>query len=384
MFGKNQVIFLNSINVIVNIIRNVGVLVIAEHNIKHITPTTQVILAAARKISDNIIVLIPGTTNSTVAKYLSTRKGVSKVLTAENVDNDGFPEENFTSTILATHKIHNFSHIIGVSSQLGKSVLPRVAAKLDVPAVTNIVNVKTPDTFVRSIYAGKAFMTIKVMDPVKVIIVKEGCCSSNCRDARVLDILHRFDQTLHVGKLCSFKTSKRQKKELLALQRANGCISEWELSGNQAPIESAPIEEGLYSVKSQKMRLNKSKLPLLVDAKTVICGGGGLQSSENFLKLYEVANALDAAVGATKSAVDRGFAPKSLQVGQIGTTIAPDLYIGIGVSGNLEHITGIKDSRVIVAINKDCNAPLFKVADFGVVMDLFDALPTLKYLLRHF
>ncbi|KAK4881797.1 hypothetical protein RN001_005116 [Aquatica leii] len=309
--------------------------VIAEHNIKHITPTTQVILAAARKISDNIIVLIPGTTNSTVAKYLSTRKGVSKVLTAENVDNDGFPEENFTSTILATHKIHNFSHIIGVSSQLGKSVLPRVAAKLDVPAVTNIVNVKTPDTFVRSIYAGKAFMTIKVMDPVKVIIVKEGCCSSNCR-------------------------------------------------GNQAPIESAPIEEGLYSVKSQKMRLNKSKLPLLVDAKTVICGGGGLQSSENFLKLYEVANALDAAVGATKSAVDRGFAPKSLQVGQIGTTIAPDLYIGIGVSGNLEHITGIKDSRVIVAINKDCNAPLFKVADFGVVMDLFDALPTLKYLLRHF
>ncbi|KAF5276198.1 hypothetical protein FQR65_LT04002 [Abscondita terminalis] len=384
MFGINQIIKQNLNNIFVIFTRSISVLVIAEHNIKHISPTTQIILAAARKISDNVIVLLPGPANSTIAKYISTRKGVSKVLTAENVNNDGYPEENFTSTILATHKKYNFSHIIGVSSKLGKSVLPRVAAKLDVPALSNIISVKTPDTFVRSIYAGNAVMTVKVMDPVKVVMIKEMYGSSGCRDARVLDILHKLGQVLDLGKINNHKTNKSKKTQLLSLQRVLDRINQWELSGKQAPIEAAPIEQLTQVSKSQKLRVNKLKLPLLNDAKIVICGGGGLQNSNNFKILYDVANSLDAAVGATKSAVDRGFAPRSLQVGQIGTTIAPDLYIAVGVSGDLEHITGIKDSKLIVAINNDRNAPIFKVADYGVVMDLFDALPTLKYLIRHF
>ncbi|KAF5306231.1 hypothetical protein FQR65_LT18586 [Abscondita terminalis] len=190
MFGINQIIKQNLNNIFVIFTRSISVLVIAEHNIKHISPTTQIILAAARKISDNVVVLLPGPANSTIAKYISTRKGVSKVLTAENVNNDGYPEENFTSTILATHKKYNFSHIIGVSSKLGKSVLPRVAAKLDVPALSNIISVKTPDTFVRSIYAGNAVMTVKVMDPVKVVMIKEMYGSSGCRVIAEHNIKH--------------------------------------------------------------------------------------------------------------------------------------------------------------------------------------------------
>ncbi|KAF5286829.1 hypothetical protein FQA39_LY00362 [Lamprigera yunnana] len=333
MFIKHHKCLLHFYNYSKQFTRKNSVLVIAEHNLKHITPTTLFILDTVKIISDNVIVLIPCDKHSTIAKYVATRKGVTKVLAAENVNYDGFPEENFTSTILATQKLYNFSHIIGVSSKLGKSVLPRVAAKLDVPALTDIINVKSPDIFVRPIYAGSAFMTVKVMDPVKVVMIKE-VGSSTCK-------------------------------------------------GNVVPIEAAPVEESSIPT-NQKIRLKKSMLPLLSDAKTVICGGGGMRSAESFKMLYDLAVSLEAAVGATKSAVDRGYAPRNLQIGQIGAKISPDLYIGIGVSGNSEHVTGIKDSKLIVAINNDRNAPVFKVADYGVVMDLFDALPTIKYLLRHF
>ncbi|KAB0802382.1 hypothetical protein PPYR_04568 [Photinus pyralis] len=312
-------------------VRQTCVLVVAEHNTRELKPTTINTIEAATKVDNHLVVLLPGTNTFPVAKYLSTRQEVARVLTAENVTHDGFPEENLTETILATQEKFHMTHIFANSSKLGNSVLPRVAVKLDVPAITDIVDVKDRDTFVRPIYAGNAFMTLQLMDSIKIITVK--------------------------GKSTSKLTNPMDK----------------------VLIEPAPISKSDHLVpKYHKNKWVKSKLPSLDNATVVICGGRGLRTAENFKQLYELCYILNAAIGATKSAVDAGLAPRDIQIGQFGIRVAPAVYIGIGVSGESYHIAAIKDSKTIVAINNDPFAPIFKVADYGLVMDLFDAIPTIK------
>ncbi|KAK5649723.1 hypothetical protein RI129_000752 [Pyrocoelia pectoralis] len=316
--------------------RETSVLVVAEHNTIELKPTTLNTIETAKKIDGHVTVLVPGTNSLSVAKYISTRQGVARVLTAETVAHNGFPEENLAETILATQKKFDMTHIFASSSKLGNSVLPRVAAKLDVPAVTSIVDIKDSDTFVRPIYAGNAFMTLKLMDSVKVVTVKE---------------------------------------------KSSGKLTQ---SAVDVPIEPAPTGENEHLLpKYHKTKWMKPKLPALGDAAIVICGGRGLQTAENFNKLYDLCYMLNAAMGATKSAVDVGLAPRDIQIGQFGVRVAPCVYIGIGVSGEPYHIAAIKESKTIVAINNDPSAPIFNVADYGLVMDLFDAIPTIKRLISN-
>ncbi|XP_031332194.1 electron transfer flavoprotein subunit alpha, mitochondrial-like [Photinus pyralis] len=370
-------------------VRQTCVLVVAEHNTRELKPTTINTIEAATKVDNHLVVLLPGTNTFPVAKYLSTRQEVARVLTAENVTHDGFPEENLTETILATQEKFHMTHIFANSSKLGNSVLPRVAVKLDVPAITDIVDVKDRDTFVRPIYAGNAFMTLQLMDSIKIITVKGKSTSKLTNYRRLSDIFLRLERCLHVGKLCTHKANKLEKLELLKLNRAAEAIYQRGLLSVPGPlledpmdkvlIEPAPISKSDHLVpKYHKNKWVKSKLPSLDNATVVICGGRGLRTAENFKQLYELCYILNAAIGATKSAVDAGLAPRDIQIGQFGIRVAPAVYIGIGVSGESYHIAAIKDSKTIVAINNDPFAPIFKVADYGLVMDLFDAIPTIK------
>ncbi|KAJ9575970.1 hypothetical protein L9F63_007159, partial [Diploptera punctata] len=303
-------------------------LVIAEHNNETLFSTTQHAISAAKIVGGEISVLVAGSKCGPVAEQVSKANGLARVLVAENEAFHGFLTENLTPLILATHKQFNFTHILAGATAFGKALLPRVAAKLDVSPVSDVIVIKGPDTFVRTIYAGNAVLTLKSKDPVKIITVRGT----------------NFEPT--------------------------------PLEGGSAKTEAAPAGEynvGVSQYVSQE--LSKSDRPDLTSAKAVVSGGRGMKSGDNFKLLYDLADKLNAAVGASRAAVDAGFVPNDLQVGQTGKII--ELYIAVGISGAIQHLAGMKDSKTIVAINKDPEAPIFQVADFGLVQDLFKAVPEL-------
>ncbi|XP_034191210.2 electron transfer flavoprotein subunit alpha wal [Osmia lignaria lignaria] len=305
-------------------------LVIAEHNNEIVLPITCNALSAAKKIGGDVTVLVAGNKCKKVAETVSKANGVSKVLVAENDAFKGFLPEALTPLIIATQNQHKFTHILAGATAFGKALLPRVAAKLDVSPVSDIIGIKTADTFVRTIYAGNAIQTLKCKDNVKVISVRGTA----------------FEAV--------------------------------PLEGGSAKCEPAPSGEYKSSlVEFVKQELSKSDRPELTSAKIVVSGGRGMKSGENFKLLYSLADKLNAAVGASRAAVDAGFVPNDLQVGQTGKIVAPDLYIAVGISGAIQHLAGMKDSKIIVAINKDPEAPIFQVADYGLVADLFKAVPEL-------
>ncbi|CAD7092549.1 unnamed protein product [Hermetia illucens] len=304
-------------------------LVIAEHNNEALNPVTQNTITAAKKIGGDITVLVAGTKCGPASEAASKLQGVTKVLVAENEAFKGFTAESLTPLILAAQNQFKFTHILAGCTAFGKSVLPRVAAKLDVSPISDIIDVKSEDTFVRPVYAGNAILTLKSKDPVKVITVRGT----------------------------NFEATK--------------------VDGGAA-VEQAPagdFKSDLTVFVSQE--LTKSDRPELTSAKAIVSGGRGLKSGDNFKLLYDLADKLNAAVGASRAAVDAGYVPNDLQIGQTGKIVAPELYIAVGISGAIQHLAGMKDSKTIVAINKDPEAPIFQVADIGLVADLFKAVPEL-------
>lgn len=308
-------------------------LVIAEQNDGKLSPITLNAVTAASKFGGEVHCLVAGKDCSETAKSLCGVKGVSKVLVAQHDAFTGYLSEPLTELVVAAQAQFSFSHILAGASALGKSLIPRVAAKLDVAPVSDITDIKSADTFVRTIYAGNAIQTVKVTEPVKVLTVRGTC----------------FE----------------------AAECSGGSASEEAFSGEVSTDKSKFIGQ----------ELSKSERPELTAAKTVISGGRGMQNGENFELLYTLADRLNAAVGASRAAVDAGFVPNDMQVGQTGKIVAPELYIAVGISGAIQHLAGMKDSKTIVAINKDPEAPIFQVADYGLVEDLFKAVPAMTELL---
>jgi len=303
-------------------------LVIAEHDNGALKPISLNAIGAAGKIGHEVTCLVAGTGCSKVAEQVGKVEGVKRVLLADNAAFEGFLPERLTPLIMASHKQFNFTHVIAGASAFGKSLIPRIAAKLDVSPVSDVIGIKDAETFIRTIYAGNAIMTLKATDPVKVLSVRGT----------------------------SFEAAK--------------------VGGGSAAQEKAP--DGDYKNDLSgfvKQELSKSDRPELTSAKTVISGGRGMKNGENFKILYELADLLGAGVGASRAAVDAGFVSNDLQVGQTGKIVAPELYIAVGISGAIQHLAGMKDSKTIVAINKDPEAPIFQVADLGLVADLFKAVP---------
>ena len=305
-----------------------SILVIADHDNNHLKSGVTNAIAAAQKIGGDIHVLIAGSGCSAAASAAAAIAGVAKVLVADAAHYAGSVPENLAPLIVGLAK--NYSHLLAPSSASGKNVMPRVAALLDVAQISDIMSVESPDTFVRPIYAGNAFATVKSSDAIKVITVRST----------------GFDGVAPIG-------------------------------GNAA-IESisAAADSGLARVTGQD--LTKSDRPELAAAKRIVSGGRGLGDGDKYRAVLEpLADKLNAALGASRAAVDAGFVSNDYQVGQTGKIVAPELYIAVGISGAIQHLAGMKDSKVIVAINKDPDAPIFQVADYGLVGDLFTIVPEL-------
>jgi electron transfer flavoprotein alpha subunit len=305
-----------------------AILVLAEHDNKSVKKATLNTVAAAQKLGSDIDVLVAGHEAGGAAKAAGQIAGVKKVLHADAAHLGEFLAENVAALIVNLAK--GYSHILAPATTTGKDVMPRAAALLDVQQISDICAVEGADTFVRPIYAGNALATVKSKDPIKVITVRATA----------------FDAVAP--------------------------------SGGSAAVETvqAPADSGLSAFVSREV--SKSERPELTAAKIIVSGGRGMGSGENFTKVLEpLADRLGAAMGASRAAVDAGFVPNDWQVGQTGKIVAPDLYVAVGISGAIQHLAGMKDSRVIVAINKDEEAPIFQVADFGVVGDLFQLVPSL-------
>jgi len=303
------------------------ILVLAEHDNKSVKKATLNTVAAAQKLGGDIHVLVAGHNAAAAAGEAAKVAGVKKVLHADAPQLGEFLAENVAALIVSLGK--NYSHILAPATSTGKDVMPRAAALLDVQQISDISGVENADTFVRPIYAGNALATVKSKDAIKVITVRTTA----------------FDAVAS--------------------------------SGGSAQIDSvaAPADSGLSSFVSREV--SKSERPELTAAKIIVSGGRGMGSGENFTKVLEpLADKLGAAMGASRAAVDAGFVPNDWQVGQTGKIVAPDLYVAVGISGAIQHLAGMKDSRVIVAINKDEEAPIFQVADYGIVGDLFQVVPS--------
>jgi electron transfer flavoprotein alpha subunit len=302
------------------------VLIVAEHDNHTVKPAVLNTVSAARQIGGEIHVLVAGHQCAKAAKSAAAIDGVAKVLVADAAHYAHPLAESLAALVAPLAK--PYSHVLAPSTSFGKNLMPRVAALLDVAQVSDVVKVESADTFVRPIYAGNAMATVQSNDPIKVITVRST----------------GFDAAT---------------------------------TGGSGAIESIPAaaDSGLSSLVGQE--LTKSARPELTSARVVVSGGRGMGSGENFRILEELADRLGAAVGASRAAVDSGFVPNDYQVGQTGKIVAPELYIAVGISGAIQHLAGMKDSKVIVAINKDAEAPIFQVADYGLVADLFDAVPEL-------
>jgi len=329
LVGANRFIFAGVKNLRNIALRCNSTLVVAEHDNTNINPITLNAVTAASKIGNGVTGLVVGSNCSEVANKLSQVAGVSKVLVAENEDFVGNMPETLAPIITNLQNEHNFSHIMAGASAFGKGLLPRVAATLDVDPISDITEVVSDDTFVRTIYAGNALQTVKSKSPVKVITVRGTSFEAADTDGGEGSV-----ETIAVGSASD--------------------LSVW-------------ISE----------ELSKSDRPELTAARVVISGGRGMKNGDNFQLLYNLADKLNAAVGASRAAVDAGFVPNDMQVGQTGKIVAPDLYVAVGISGAIQHLAGMKDSKVIVAINKDPEAPIFQVSDLGLVEDLFKAVPQL-------
>ena len=303
------------------------ILIIAEHDNASIRPALLNTVAAAQKIGGDIDILVAGHQCSPAAQAAAAIPGVKKILLADAPHYAHALAENLSALVVSIAR--NYSHVLAPSTSSGKNVLPRVAALLDVAQISDIVKVESADTFVRPIYAGNALATVQSADSIKVITVRST----------------GFDSAPSTG--------------------------------GSAAIENVPAmaDSGLSTMIGQE--LTKSARPELTSARAIVSGSRGMGNGENFKLLEALADKLGAAVGASRAAVDSGFVPNDYQVGQTGKIVAPELYIAVGISGAIQHLAGMKDSKVIVAINKDAEAPIFQVADYGLVADLFQAVPEL-------
>lgn len=304
------------------------VLIIAEHDNQSLNPNLLSCLKAAQSLSQDIDVLVAGAGCSDVASAAAAAEGVSKVLLAE----DASLEHQVAEAVcpIVVNLAGDYDYVLAASTTTGKNLLPRVSALLDVQMISDIIAVDDANTFQRPIYAGNVIATVRSKDAKKVITVRTTA----------------FDSVADTG--------------------------------NSAAVESIAVEAANVSTKFESEELAKSDRPDLSAASIVVSGGRGMKSGDNFPLVYSLADKLGAAVGASRAAVDAGYVPNDMQVGQTGKIVAPELYIAIGISGAIQHLAGMKDSKVIVAINNDEEAPIFQVADYGLVADLFDAVPALE------
>ncbi|MBP2310314.1 electron transfer flavoprotein subunit alpha/FixB family protein [Azospirillum melinis] len=303
------------------------ILILADHDNASLKPATAHAVTAATKLGGDVHILVAGRNAAPAAEQAAKLAGVAKVLLADDAAYEHALAEPVAALLVSLAS--GYSHVLAAATSAGKNVLPRVAALLDVAMISDITAVVAADTFERPIYAGNAVATVQSTDPVKVITVRTTA----------------FEAAPATG---------------------------------SATVESIaavadPALSGFISAE-----LSKSERPELTSARIVISGGRGMQSGDNFHLLEGIADKLGAAVGASRAAVDAGFVPNDYQVGQTGKIVAPDLYVAVGISGAIQHLAGMKDSKVIVAINKDEEAPIFQVADYGLVADLFKALPELQ------
>ena len=305
-----------------------SILVVVEHDNEELKGATLNTVTAAKEIGSEIDLLVAGFSCDSVADQACSIPGIGKVLVANKESYKNFLAENIGTLVSEVGK--GYSHILAAATSNGKNFMPRVAALLDVSQVSEIISVLSEDTFERPIYAGNCIATVKSLDPVKVITV-----------------------------------------------RATG-FDDCEVEGGSATKEIVDLDSNLGISSFVGEELAESDRPELTSADIVISGGRGMQNGENFSLLEGIADKLGAAIGASRAAVDSGFVPNDMQVGQTGKIVAPNLYIAVGISGAIQHLAGMKDSKVIVAINKDEEAPIFQVADYGLVADLFEALPELE------
>ena len=304
-----------------------SVLVYAEHDNASLKTETHKLVNAAQKMGGDIHVLVAGEGCQAVAEAAAQIDGVAKVLVADNAAYKHQLAENTAD--LVVELAADYSHVVSAATTTGKNFMPRVAALLDVAQISDIIGVESEDTFVRPIYAGNAIATVQSSDAKKVITVRAA----------------------------SFDAAP---------------------TGSSAEVAAIDVVKGSEKSDFVSAELTESERPELTAAEVVISGGRGMQNGDNFKLLEGIADKLGAAIGASRAAVDAGFVPNDMQVGQTGKIVAPQLYIAVGISGAIQHLAGMKDSKVIVAINKDEEAPIFQVADYGLVGDLFDVLPELE------
>jgi electron transfer flavoprotein alpha subunit len=302
-----------------------AVLLIAEHNNKELRPFTLNAVTAASQIDEDVHALIIGHNSDEATKALAALPAIKKVINVDAPHYENFTAENFAPVVVKIAE--NYSHVVCSANTFGKNLMPRIAALLDTSQISDIIKVISADTFLRPIYAGNAFATVKSKDSKKCITIRPTS----------------FDQCKN--------------------------------SGGSAPIEKADGLDEFAQTKFIKREEIKSDRPELGTARIVVSGGRGMQSGDNFKLITEVADKLGAAIGASRAAVDAGYISNDHQVGQTGKVVVPDLYIAVGISGAIQHLAGMKESKVIVAINKDGEAPIFSVADYGLEADLFEALP---------
>ena len=302
-----------------------AVLLIAEHNNNELKPFTLNAATAASQIDAEVHAVVIGYNSSDAAKKISELPVIKKVLNVEAAHYENYTAENFAPVVIKLAE--NYSHIVCSANTFGKNLMPRIAAHLDTSQISDIIKVLGPDTFLRPIYAGNAFATIKSNDAKKCVTIRPTS----------------FDPC--------------------------------ESTGGSAPIENIDSSKEFSNTKFIKREEIKSDRPELGTARIVVSGGRGMQSGDNFKLITEVADKLGAAIGASRAAVDAGYISNDHQVGQTGKVVVPDLYIAIGISGAIQHLAGMKESKIIVAINKDGEAPIFSVADYGLEADLFEAIP---------
>ena len=306
-----------------------SLLVLGEHDNQALKSATLHAVTAARELGDDVHVLIAGHDVQAAVVAAAAVAGVSKVLKVDAAYLAQPTAENVAATILRVAGERSYSHVVAAATSFGKNVMPRVAARLDVAQISDITGIESPDTFVRPIYAGNAFATVQSTDAIKVVTVRTTA----------------FDAAPD--------------------------------SGGTAMIEDVAAASEVTTSKVVGQELTRSARPELTSARVVVSGGRGMGNGENFKMLEALADKLHAAIGASRAAVDAGYVPNDYQVGQTGKIVAPDLYIAVGISGAIQHLAGMKDSKVIVAINKEPEAPIFQIADYGLVGDLFQIVPAL-------
>ncbi len=305
-----------------------SILVLAEHNNNEVKSSTLSAIRAASQVGNNIEVLVIGSNIENISREISNYQNVNKVLYIDDLRFEHAIAENIEPVILSLAE--KYSHIIAPATTFGKNIMPRVAVKLDVAQISDIVNVESDDTFVRPIYAGNALATVKSKDNKKVITIRPTSFDVVSKD------------------------------------------------GGSGVVEAIVVDLPENNIEFIDRQESKSDRPELSTARIVVSGGRGLQSAENFKLINDIADKLNAAIGASRAAVDAGYVSNDYQVGQTGKVVVPDLYIAVGISGAIQHLAGMKESKIIVAINKDEEAPIFNIADYGLSADLFEALPQLS------